>query len=66
MYTDDYLCYTTLELLKSKDQTLQAYKAFAVWAKMQHGTCIKWPWSDHSGKYTGGKFAQFLQTQGTA
>ena len=31
-FTDDFSCYTMLELLKSKDQTLQAYKSFTAWA----------------------------------
>jgi len=31
-FTNNFSHYTTLELLKSKDQTLQAYKVFTVWA----------------------------------
>ncbi len=64
-FTDDFSRYTTLELLKSKDQTLQAYKAFAAWAKTQHGTCIKQLHSNCSGEYTGSAFTKFLQKQGT-
>jgi hypothetical protein len=40
-FTDDFSHYTSLELLKSKDQTLQAYKSFSAWANTQHGTRIK-------------------------
>jgi hypothetical protein len=31
-FTDDFSRYTNLELLKSKDQMLQAYKSFSAWA----------------------------------
>jgi hypothetical protein len=64
-FTDDFSRYTILELLKSKDQTLQAYKSFSVWADTQHGTRIKWLRSDCGSEYTGSTFTQFLQEQGT-
>ena len=64
-FTDDFSRYTSLELLKLKDQMLQAYKSFSVWADTQHGTHIKWLQSDHGGEYTNGMFTQFLQEQGT-
>jgi hypothetical protein len=60
-FTDDYSRYTSLELLKSKDQTLQAYKTFTAWAETQHGTRVKRLRSDRSGEYTGGDFTKFLQ-----
>src|SRR5216683_5993092 len=60
-----FLHYTTLELLKSKDQMLQAYKSFSAWADTQHSTHIKRLRSNHSGEYTSGTFTQFLQEQGT-
>ena len=40
-FTDNYSCYTGLNLLKFKDEALGAYKAFMAWAKMQHGAQIK-------------------------
>jgi hypothetical protein len=40
-FTDDHTQYTKIDLLKTKDQALQAYKGFANWAQMQHGVCIK-------------------------
>ncbi len=40
-FTDDHTQYTQLALLCSKDETLEAYKAFAAWAQTQHGACIK-------------------------
>jgi hypothetical protein len=64
-FTDNFLRYTSLELLKSKDQMLQAYKSFLAWANTQHGTRIKRLRSDHGGEYTGSAFTQFLQEQGT-
>ena len=64
-FTDDHSCYTQLEILCTKDETLRAYKAYAAWAKTQHGTQIKRLRSDHGGEYTGHKFKDFLQEQGT-
>jgi len=32
-FADDHARYTRLELLRSKDEALQAYKMFAAWAK---------------------------------
>jgi hypothetical protein len=40
-FTDDYLRYTKLELLHTKDQAFDAYKSFAAWARTQHGAHIK-------------------------
>jgi hypothetical protein len=40
-FTDNHSHYTNLELLKSKDETLQAYKTFAAWAQTQCNTKIK-------------------------
>ena len=64
-FTDDYSRYTSIELLKSKDETLNAYKTFAAWAQTQHNVKIKRLRSDRGGEYTGGDFTKFLQEQGT-
>ena len=64
-FTDDYSRYTSIDLLKSKDETLNAYKTFAAWAQTQHHTKIKRLRSDRGGEYTGGDFTKFLQEQGT-
>jgi len=40
-FTDDYSYYTSLNLLKYKDEALPAYKAFVAWVKNQHGVRIK-------------------------
>jgi len=40
-FTNNHTQYTQLVLLRSKDETLKAYKAFAAWAQTQHGMRIK-------------------------
>jgi transposase InsO family protein len=64
-FTDDYSRFTKLTPLRSKDQTLDAYKSFAAWAQTQHGTQIKRLRSDRGGEYTGDAFSKFLKEQGT-
>jgi hypothetical protein len=64
-FTDDYSRYTRISILRSKDKTLAAYKAFAAWAQTQHGVRIKRLHSDRGGEYTGNEFSAFLQEQGT-
>ena len=64
-FTDNHSRYTRLALLRSKDETLEAYKAYAAWARTQHGAHIKRLRSDRGGEYTGGDFTKFLQEQGT-
>jgi hypothetical protein len=41
MFTDDYSHFTRLTLLHMKDETFNAYKAFAAWAETQHSVKIK-------------------------
>ena len=64
-FTDDHICYTSAKILCSKDQTLNAYKAYAAWVHTQHGAWIKWLHSDRGGEYTGTDFMVFLQGKGT-
>ena len=64
-FTDGYSRYISSELLKSKDETLNAYKTFAAWAQTQHNVKIKRLRSDRGGEYTSGDFTKFLQEQGT-
>ena len=64
-FTDNYSRFTRIQLLKSKDEALQAYKDFAAWAQTQHGAKIKWLHFNHGGEYTGNDFSKFLKTQGT-
>lgn len=37
-FTDNHLHYTRIQLFRSKDEALQAYKDFMAWAQTQHGT----------------------------
>src|SRR5713101_719563 len=64
-FTDDHTHYSHLQILCTKDQALDAYKAFMVWAHTQHGVQIKCLRSDHGGEYTSAAFTKFLNEQGT-
>ncbi len=64
-WIDDYSRFTKLTILRSKDQTLDAYKSFAAWAQTQKGVKIKRLRSDRGGKYTSNAFTKFLEEQGT-
>jgi transposase InsO family protein len=64
-FTDDHTRFTRLELLRTKDEALQAYKTFAAWALTQHGAKIKRLRSDRGGEYTGNNFSDFLKSEGT-
>jgi len=64
-FTDDFSCFTWLEVLRTKDETFGAYKAFAAWAKTQHSTHIKRLRLDCGGEFTGCDFTNFLQDEGT-
>jgi len=65
MFTDDHSCYSSLTVLHMKDETLEAYKAYATWMYTQHGVRIKRLRSDRGGEYTSNKFTKFLTEQGT-
>jgi hypothetical protein len=39
-FTDDYSRYTWVQLLKTKDEAIVAYKAFVAWVQMQHRATI--------------------------
>ena len=64
-FTDDHTCYTSAKILRSKDQTLNVYKAYTAWAHTQHRAQIKQLCSDRGGEYTGTDFTVFLQGEGT-
>ena len=64
-FTDDHSRFTKIELLRTKDEAFAVYKAFAAWAKTQHGAIIKRLRSDRGGEYTSGEFTTFLKSQGT-
>src|SRR5487761_336488 len=64
-FTDDFSRYTWLTAIRTKDETLTAYKAFAMWVFTHHGVWIKQLRSDRGGEYTGDAFSAFLAEQGT-
>jgi transposase InsO family protein len=64
-FTDDYSRYTSLTAIRTKDETLEAYKQFAAWLYTQHGVRIKRLRSDRGGEYTSNEFTKFLGEQGT-
>ena len=64
-FTDDYLRFTRLEVLRTKDEALDAYKSYAAWARTQHGARIKALRSDRGVEFTGHQFTNFLRDQGT-
>jgi len=64
-FTDDYTRYTYIKFLRTKDQTLQAYKAFVAWAHTQHHVSIKRLRSDRGGEFLSHDFTNFLYEQGT-
>ena len=64
-FTDDHTRYTYIDILRTKDQALNAYKAFVAWARTQHNAKIKVLRSDRGGEYTGHAFTDFLRQEGT-
>jgi transposase InsO family protein len=64
-FTDDATRYTHVDILRTKDEALDAYKTFAAWAQTQFGVKIKALRSDRGGEFTGHKFTKFLQEEGT-
>jgi len=64
-FTNDHSHYSSLTVLRTKDETLEAYKAYATWMYMQHSVQIKRLWLDRGGEYTSNEFTKFLAEQGT-
>ena len=64
-FTNNHTRFTHVDILRTKDQALEAYEAFAAWAQTQHGAKIKLLHSDRGGEYTGQDFTKFLQQEGT-
>ena len=64
-FTDDHTQFTYINILRTKDQALNAYKAFVAWVRTQHNSKIKVLRSDHGGEYTGHMFTNFLHQEGT-
>ena len=64
-FTDNYLHFTKLTPLRTKDQMLDAYTSFASWAHTQHSVQVKRLQSDRGGEYTSDAFSKFLAREGT-
>jgi hypothetical protein len=64
-FTDDPTQFTSINILHTKDQALDTYKAFTAWARTQHNVKIKVLHSDHGGEYTSHAFTDFLRQEGT-
>ena len=64
-FTDDHTHFTCVDILHTKDQALNAYKAFAAWARTQYNIKIKVLCSDRGGEYTSDEFTKFLRQEGT-
>jgi hypothetical protein len=57
--------FSHLQLLKTKDETLQAYQTFESWCDTQLGVKIKKVHSDCGGEYLRKDFELHLKKQGT-
>ena len=64
-FTDDNTRFTHLQLLKTKDETLDAYRNFESWCDTQLGAKIKKLHSDRGGEYLGKAFELHLKEKGT-
>src|SRR5258707_10366116 len=64
IFTDNHTRCTRITLLCTKDEVLEAYKAFATCAEKQHGARIKCFRSDRGDEFTGAEFDKFLKGQG--
>ena len=64
-FTDDYSRYTVVNILRTKDQAFDSYKAFSAWAKTQHGAQVKRLRSDRGGEFMSNAFTAYLGQQGT-
>jgi hypothetical protein len=65
-FTDDNTWFTHLQLLKTKDETLDAYHNFKSWCDTQLGGAkIKKLRSDRGGEYLGKAFELHLKEKGT-
>jgi transposase InsO family protein len=63
-FTDDYSRYSTLYLLKTKDEAFEAYKKYEKLLEMQFRVKIKCLHSDRGGEYLSGAFTAHLEAAG--
>jgi len=64
-FTDDHTRFTHLYLLRSKDETFDAYKKFEAWVNTQFDTKVKRLRSDRGGEFTSEEFTRHLASKGT-
>lgn len=64
-FTDDATRMTYLYLLRTKGESLDAYKKLETMVETQHQTKIKVLHSDRGGEYTGHDFVNHLESKGT-
>ena len=63
-FTDDMSRYTTVYLLKSKDEVHQKFTKYKALVENQFGTTIKKVRSDNGTEYTCGRFQEVIKTAG--
>ena len=64
-FTDGHSSHTREYLMRTKDETLDQYKAYEAWLKTQFGISIKVFHSDRGGEFTSKAFSDHLKRQGT-
>ena len=64
-FTDDHSRFTHLYLLRTKDQTFDAYISYEAWLNTQQGIQIKKLRSDRGGEYLSAEFSDHLAKAGT-
>ena len=64
-FTDDFMQFTKLYLLKLKSNTFNSYLAYEAWLSTQHDTKIKRLQSDRGGEYMSKEFTKYLKLKGT-
>lgn len=63
-FLDDYSSYGQQFYLKTKDQTLEAFKEFKTWAELKLNRKIKMFRSDRGGEFMSNEMSRFLKSSG--
>ena len=63
-FMDDYSRYTTVHILKSKDEVFSKFKDFVAFAENQAGRSVKGLPSDNGGEYTSKDFNEYFRNHG--
>ncbi len=64
-FMDGYASHTQVYLMRTKDETLDQYKAYEAWLKTQFGVTIKVFHSDRGGEFMSDEFSKHLRKAGT-